>query len=125
MIRRGFWLAVGAAGGIMGYRRAAALGRRISVRAGSARGSATARPPARRSLARNALRATRQARGFTRDVREGMELYMARHPQATPPTLPAVPPGGTTPRTPRAHARSETDHIGHAKPDDVTAKDDR
>jgi hypothetical protein len=109
MIRRGLWLAVGAAGGIMGYRRAAALGRRLSVRAGSQRvsqrGAATARRPARRSLARDALRATRQARGFTRDVREGMELYMARHPQATPPTLPAKPNDVTA--------------------SDVTAKDDR
>jgi hypothetical protein len=105
MIRRGLWLAVGAAGGIMGYRRAAALGRRICVSAGSQRGAATARRPARRSLARDALRATRQARGFTRDVREGMELYMARHPQATPPTLPAKPNDVTA--------------------SDVTAKDDR
>jgi hypothetical protein len=105
MIRRGLWLAVGAAGGIMGYRRAAALGRRICVSAGRQRGAATARRPARRSLARDALRATRQARGFTRDVREGMELYMARHPQATPPTLPAKPNDVTA--------------------SDVTAKDDR
>jgi hypothetical protein len=91
MIRRGFWLAVGAAGGIMGYRRAAALGRRT----------------ASRSLVRDVIRATRQARGFSRDVREGMDLYMARRPRAIPPTLPAS-----------THGASEHDN-------DVTAKDDR
>jgi hypothetical protein len=30
MIRRGFWLLVGAAGGIMGYRRVSSLGRQLS-----------------------------------------------------------------------------------------------
>jgi hypothetical protein len=30
MIRRGFWLLVGATGGIMGYRRASSLGRQLS-----------------------------------------------------------------------------------------------
>jgi hypothetical protein len=30
MIRRGFWLAVGATGGIMGYRRVTALGRQLA-----------------------------------------------------------------------------------------------
>jgi hypothetical protein len=99
VIRRGFWLAVGAAGGIMGYRRATALGRRISASVGGQREAATGRRAARRSLARDAVRATREARSVARDVREGMELYMARHPQAAPPTLPA-------------------------KPNDVTAKDD-
>ena len=72
MIRRAFWLTVGAVGGIMGYRRVAALGRR-------ARG---------RSLTRDAIRATREARSFSRDVREGMELYSARRPRVTGPTLP-------------------------------------
>jgi hypothetical protein len=57
MIRRGFWLLVGAAGGITGYRRIASLGRRAS-------GTGWARETIR----------------FTRDVREGMDLYMARHP---------------------------------------------
>ena len=72
MIRRLFWLTVGAVGGIMGYRRVAALGRR-------ARG---------RSLTRDTIRATREVRSFTRDVREGMELYSARRPRALAPTLP-------------------------------------
>jgi hypothetical protein len=64
MIRRGFWLTVGAVGGIMGYRRVASLGRRASGR----------------GWARESIR-------FTRDVREGMELYMARHPGRPGPTL--------------------------------------
>jgi hypothetical protein len=72
VIRRLFWLTVGAVGGIMGYRRVAALGRR-------ARG---------RSLTRDTIRATREVRSFTRDVREGMELYSARRPRALAPTLP-------------------------------------
>jgi hypothetical protein len=105
MIRRGFWLAVGAAGGIMGYRRATALGRRVSgslggQRAPAAGRHAASRRTASRSLARDAIRATRAVRGFSRDVREGRELYMARRPRPVPPTLPA-------------------------KPNDVTAKDDR
>jgi hypothetical protein len=60
MIRRGFWLVVGIVGGIMGYRRVERI--------------------ARRSWARETIR-------FTRDVREGMDLYMARHPGRVAPTL--------------------------------------
>lgn len=67
MIRRGFWIAVGVAGGIMGYRRVAALGRRV----GGARN---------RQVTREAVR-------FTRDVRDGMELYIARHPRPAGSTL--------------------------------------
>ena len=76
MIRRVFWLTVGAVGGIMGYRRAAALGRR-----------ALGRQAQGRSLTRDTIRATREVRSFSRDVREGMELYSARRPRAVPPTL--------------------------------------
>jgi hypothetical protein len=72
VIRRVFWLALGAAGGIMGYRRVAALGRQ-------ARG---------RSLARDTIRATREIRGFSRDVREGMEHYSARRSRPVGSTLP-------------------------------------
>jgi hypothetical protein len=60
MIRRGFWLVLGATGGIMGYRRVARI--------------------TRRGWARETLR-------FGRDVREGMDLYMARHPGRVRPTL--------------------------------------
>jgi len=71
VIRRGFWLTVGAAAGIVGYRRVFAVGRRLSGRltAGGAGG-----------LARETVR-------FTRDVREGMELYTARHSEPPGPTL--------------------------------------
>jgi hypothetical protein len=74
VIRRVFWLTLGAAGGIMGYRRVARLSRR---------------GPARDTI--RAARMTRGARGissFSRDVREGMELYSARPPRAVGPTLP-------------------------------------
>jgi len=70
VIRRGFWLTVGAAAGIMAYRRVSAVGRKLS-------GSLTAGGAA--GLARETVR-------FTRDVREGMELYTARHSE---------PPGST------------------------------
>lgn len=80
MIRRVFWLTVGAAGGIMGYRRVAALGQRISGKGAAGRRSLT--------LA-GTIRATRAVRSFSRDVREGMELYSARRPREVGPTLPA------------------------------------
>jgi hypothetical protein len=60
MIRRGFWLVLGATGGIMGYRRVARI--------------------TRQGWARETIR-------FSRDVREGMDLYMARHPGRIGPTL--------------------------------------
>jgi hypothetical protein len=71
MIRRTFWMTVGAAGGIMGYRRITSLGHRT----------------AKRGWARRAVRAGRDARTFSRDVREGMDLYIARHPGPGTPTL--------------------------------------
>jgi hypothetical protein len=63
MIRRGFWLTVGAVGGIMAYRRVARV--------------------TQRGWARETIR-------FTRDVRDGMDLYIARHPGETGPTLGAT-----------------------------------
>ena len=79
MIRRGFWLIVGAAGGIMGYRRASSLGRQVSERLGAQPrkpGAANPKKPGavKRHWARETIR-------FTRDVREGMDLYSARHPR--------------------------------------------
>jgi hypothetical protein len=87
MIRRGFWLIVGAAGGIMGYRRASSLGRQVSERLGARprkpgtanpkkHGTANPKKPGavKRHWARETIR-------FTRDVREGMDLYSARHPR--------------------------------------------
>jgi hypothetical protein len=66
MIRRGFWLAAGATGGIIAYRRVAAVLPR--------------RGDPRRHWVRETIR-------FTQDVREGMDLYMVRHPRRVGPTL--------------------------------------
>ena len=85
MIRRLFWLLLGAVLGVTGYRRATALARSL-------------RPaPQRSALA-----------GFAADVREGMGLYMAR--RAAPPAstleghrrrgLPAAGPRRAGPRGP-------------------------
>jgi hypothetical protein len=128
MIRRGFWLAVGATGGIMGYRRAAALGRQLSAtltpaaprdgggQAGSASAPGLNRTPlsgkARRGLIRGTIRFSRDARMFSRDVREGMDLYLVRHRAQGSPTLgagarsrrPAAPPPAIeVPGAPAAH----------------------
>ena len=70
MIRRGFWVLAGAAGGIMGYRRASALSRQVSQALG-------ARPKKPDAVKRHW---TRETIRFTRDVREGMDLYLARPP---------------------------------------------
>ena len=96
MIRRGFWLAAGAVTGIYGYRRVSAAGRRLSASLNPA-GPAAALPQSAQSAQsarsaqlarqgrRTALRAARETYRFTRDVREGMDLYMARHSE--PPDL--------------------------------------
>ena len=60
MIRRLFWLTLGAVLGVAGYRRAAALARSL-------------RPVPRGNLA-----------GFAADVREGMALYMERQAARAP-----------------------------------------
>jgi hypothetical protein len=63
MIRRGFWIAVGAVGGIMGYRRVARV--------------------TKQAWARETIR-------FSRDVRDGMDIYRARHQRQPGPTLGAT-----------------------------------
>jgi hypothetical protein len=78
MIRRGFWLLAGAAGGIMGYRRVSSLTRQVSETLGAR--SQRQQAAVRRHWTRAAIR-------FTRDVREGMDLYSARHPRTVRPTL--------------------------------------
>jgi hypothetical protein len=119
MIRRGFWLAVGATGGIMGYRRATALGRQLSAtlspaapRDGAARAATPLARKARRGLVRGTIRFSRDARMFSRDVREGMDLYLVRHRAQGSPTLgagarsrrPAAPPPVVeVPGAPTAH----------------------
>ena len=85
MIRRSFWLTVGMVGGIMGYRRVVSAGRAVSGRLES--GPHTRK--VKRGLIRGSIRFGRDARSFTRDVREGMDLYIARHPGPERPTLPA------------------------------------
>ena len=100
MIRRGLWLLAGAAGGIMGYRRVSALTRQLSVTLGASGQRAEARNAAvRRHWAREAIR-------FTRDVREGMDLYSVRHGHAARPTLNST---GTTRTTSTGHDERE-DH---------------
>jgi hypothetical protein len=89
MIRRGFWLVVGAAGGIMGYRRVTSLGRQLSATLGTGQ-PRTQAPAAVKAVKRHWARETIR---FTRDVREGMDLYLTRRPAGVPPTL------GATPRT--------------------------
>lgn len=80
MIRRGFWLVVGATGGIMGYRRVASLGRQLSGTLGAGQARAGGPRAVKRHWARETIR-------FSRDVREGMDLYLARHSSGEPPTL--------------------------------------
>jgi hypothetical protein len=93
MIRRGFWVVVGAAIGVSGYRRASRLARSaFPARPGSAlattAGTAGAPRPAvitGRTLlaaAATAGRGTAQGVAFARDVRDGMAEYLDRQPDA-------------------------------------------
>jgi hypothetical protein len=82
VIRRGFWLAVGAVTGVYGYRRVSAAGRRLSASLNPAEPGAVLTRTARQGR-RTAISAYR----FTRDVREGMDLYMARHSEPPDSTL--------------------------------------
>jgi len=77
VIRRLFWMIVGAVLGVTGYRRVSQLAR--SVRPGARHVAAPWRPRGG-TLADGAAR-------FAHDVREGMELYMDRHPGLTDRTL--------------------------------------
>jgi len=100
MIRRGFWIVVGATGGIIGYRRVSSLARQVSETLGARpKGAATVK----RHWGRETIR-------FARDVREGMDLYSARHPGSGRPTL-----GAST-----GSART-----GSASTHDERVKDDR
>jgi len=129
MIRRGFWLTAGAVTGIYGYRRVAAAGRRLSATLTPgrlapegtreapegtreralesrlegtlelARAGAKARSTGRRAR-RGAIAAARETYRFTRDVREGMELYRRAHPA----------PAGSTLSTSQTRSANRTDH---------------
>jgi hypothetical protein len=105
VIRRLFWLIVGAVLGVTGYRRLTQLAR--SVRPGTRRGAASRRPGSG-TLAGGAA-------AFAHDVREGMELYMDRHPGLTDRTLGGQQDSG--PRPGQAVARTGTDpwDIDYAK----------
>ena len=116
MIRRGFWLTAGAVTGIYGYRRVTAIGRRLSaslnpaearLNPGEARlnpGEARLVPRERR---RTAIRAARETYRFTRDVREGMDLYTARHSAAAGSTLST---GESVPDKPKTTHEPEDGH---------------
>jgi len=93
MIRRLFWLGLGAVLGVTGYRKATALARSL-------------RPAPRPSALTE----------FAADVRQGMALYMERQAGPPPSTLEGhrrrgLPPGrsatGGTPRRPPAHHHDE------------------
>ena len=124
MIRRGFWLAVGAAGGIMGYRRVSSIGRQLSATLSPAAPRADAAPAgngrARRGLVRGTIRLTRDARMFSRDVREGMDLYLVRHRAEGSPTLGA---GASSRRSPAPPPVIEAP--GATTANDEREKDDR
>lgn len=113
MIRRGFWLTAGAVTGIYGYRRVAAAGRRLSATLTPghlapegtlelARAGARARVTGR-GARRGAIALGRETYRFTRDVREGMELYRLAHPAPAGSTLSAD-------RTLPADQDRQTDH---------------
>ena len=55
--------------------------------AGASRSGRPLSGRARRGLVRGTIRFTRDARMFSRDVREGMDLYMVRHRAQGSPTL--------------------------------------
>jgi hypothetical protein len=139
MIRRGFWLLVGAVAGIIGYRRVSSLGRQLSgTLSPAARGplgdgtggdgsplrvNARSREAlsrkARPGLVRGTIRFTRDARRFGRDVREGMDLYMVRRTAQGSPTLDA---GAESRRSP---ARPLVEALGANTDNDERVKDDR
>ncbi len=110
MIRRGFWLTAGAVTGIWGYRRVSAAGRRMSASLAPGGTLKLADPGTRarltsRQARRGAVTLARETYRFTRDVREGMELYMARHPAPAGSTLSTDRTLSTDP----THAREDHD----------------
>jgi hypothetical protein len=85
-VRRGFWLTVGAAVGVGGYRKVTRLARAVSpVRAPADSGPAAARPAGMAGPAAALLvRGVRASALFARDVREGMRIYRLAGPRAAP-----------------------------------------
>ena len=79
MIRRGFWILVGAAAGVAGYRRAARLAHSFLPRSSGELALRSPAPPAGRRLLAGAARAGRGAAAsaaFVRDVRDGVAEYL-------------------------------------------------
>jgi hypothetical protein len=88
MIRRGFWLALGAALGVAGYRRAGRLARALRP---SMIGARLARGGSSRSRTGRAACSVTGGPGgaaaFLRDVRDGMDEYLERRQGQRGPTL--------------------------------------
>jgi hypothetical protein len=78
MIRRGFWLLLGAALGISGYRRLTRAAKAL-VPHGALVGQLQRRTPAVTPASRGAGRAGAETIAFVRDVRVGMADYLDRH----------------------------------------------
>jgi hypothetical protein len=97
MIRRGFWLVVGATLGVSGYRRVSRLARSLTpAAAGTQVASRSAAMVSRRPVltsrqvltgAARAGRSTAEGMAFVRDVRDGMAEYLDRQAQVTGRTL--------------------------------------
>jgi hypothetical protein len=90
MIRRGFWLVLGAAVGITGYRRASRLVESFRPQSAGRVALRSPSPITGRSLLTGAARAGRGAAAsaaFVRDVREGMTEYLDQRESGGPRTL--------------------------------------
>lgn len=119
MIRRAFWLGMGAAAGIMGYRRVSALGRKVSGKVTGTNVSSTVSGTTvvgigrrARWTARGTLGMARETIRFTRDVREGMQLYSARQNGPAASTLKTEVPEG--PEVPEASEVPKTSRLSDA-----------
>ncbi len=84
-IRRGFWLTVGAALGVGGYRKVTRLARAVSPdRAPAGARSITAGSAGTAGPAAHLVRGVRASALFARDVREGMRIYRLADRRAAP-----------------------------------------
>jgi hypothetical protein len=119
MIRRGFWLLLGAVLGVTGYRRVSRLARAFAPASRAsqpvARSGRRLELTGRRVLAgaARAGRSTAEGVAFVRDVREGMAEYLDRQGQETSAVpgsqrgrpVPDGPPPGAAPHgAPRRRA---------------------
>jgi hypothetical protein len=93
VIRRGFWLVLGAAAGITGYRRASRLLQSFRPPATASAGAVVLRSPGPltgRKLLAGAARAGRGAAAsaaFVRDVRDGVAEYLDQQESGPARTL--------------------------------------